>query len=173
MTLWRLWARQYFMQSNHLLFLRCSIHLHCKVDLMENLLGTWFYDTDDSRLSLNHLLLRLMVHYHHLLLGGRCSNMVFHSWTNTKRAVSNSLSLHLHISTRQQLMQWKSDLFVPHLCWLRSPCTEQSGSSLCRVWVPLGVSWGHQTLWKTDHTGYSDMAAHLKVNRNKEVVQST
>lgn len=159
-------------KSNHLLLLCCSIHLHRKVDLMENLLGTWFYDTDDSRLSLNHLLLWFMIHYHHLLLGGCCSNMVFHSWT--KRPVSNSLSLHWHMTcTGQQLLQWKSDLFVPHLCWLRSPCTEQSGSSPCRVWGPLGVSWGHQTLWKTGHTGYSDMAAHLKVNRNKEIVQST
>lgn len=59
----------------NLLLLCSSINLHCKVDLMENLLGTRLYHTDHSGLSLHHFLLHrlLLLHNYNLLLGSHCS----------------------------------------------------------------------------------------------------
>lgn len=87
-------GRNVYPSSTHLLLLRCSIHLHCEVDLMEDLLGTSLYHTDNSCLSLYHLLLRLLIQYHHLLLVSHCRMFIFNSWTNPHRPVSDSMDCH-------------------------------------------------------------------------------
>lgn len=67
---------------SNLLLLRCTIHLHCEVDLMKNLLRISFNHTDDSRLSFYDLLLRLLLYNHHfLLLSHSNSSIISNSWT--------------------------------------------------------------------------------------------
>lgn len=76
-----------------------------------------------------------------------------------------------YLSYNHQLLIYNSDLFVCHLCWLGSPCNEQSGSFLCTVLWLSSVSWGRLTPWRTGHKGYNDMAAHLWEKRRQEDIR--
>lgn len=79
---------------------------------MEDLLRDWLYHADHGSLSLNHLLLRFLIHDQHLLLPCRSNTRLnFHSWGKFKRACE-SPSLCSRISARQEFLQKRNLTFL-------------------------------------------------------------